>query len=280
MTGPCPEAETPSGKGAGDENFPVGSILLPARLRPHVAVFYAFARAVDDIADNPRLAAADKIARLDGFAAALLGRNDAPAFAKAHALRQSLAVLGVTTRHGEDLISAFRQDAVKTRYDSWSDLIAYCDRSAAPVGRYLLDIHGEDPGLYPFSDALCNALQVINHVQDCGDDKRALDRIYLPRDWMAAAGAREADLAGASLTPALRQVIDHCLQQTDALLVQAAQLPRRLASWRLANESRVILRIAERLVSHLRRRDPLAQRVVLGKGEALWCALKGVLGPR
>ena len=83
-------AETPSGKGAGDENFPVGSMLLPRRLRPHVAVFYAYARAIDDIADNPDLAPEDKVRRLDGFDKALLGETDDPAYAKAQRIRESL----------------------------------------------------------------------------------------------------------------------------------------------------------------------------------------------
>ena len=163
--------ETPSGKGAGDENFPVGSFLLPKHLRPHVAIFYDFARAIDDVADNPDASPEEKIDRLNAFEAALIGAPGAVEIPKADRLRASLAELGVTTKHGQDLISAFRQDAVKPRYESWDELIDYCDRSAAPVGRYLLDIHGELQDHYIYSDALCNALQVINHLQDCADDK-------------------------------------------------------------------------------------------------------------
>ena len=181
-------AETPSGKGASDENFPVGSILLPKHLRPHVAIFYAYARAIDDIADNPGLDPEDKVKRLDGFDKALLGENMDPAYDKAHRIRQSLAETDVPIQHCRDLISAFKQDAVKLRYDDWPDLIHYCDRSAAPVGRYLLDLHGESRDGYPANDALCNALQVLNHLQDFGDDYRSLDRIYMPGDWMSAAG--------------------------------------------------------------------------------------------
>ena len=163
--------ETPSGKSAATENFPVGSALLPRALRPHVATFYAFARAIDDIADNPALDPADKIARLNAFAATLTGHPAGHPFTesgleKAEALRHSLRETGVTAQHALDLISAFKQDAVKNRYDNWAELIDYCTRSAAPVGRYLLDLHGEDKRHYPLSDALCNALQIINHLQD------------------------------------------------------------------------------------------------------------------
>ena len=173
-------AETPSGKGAKDENFPVGSFLLSKAVRPHVAAFYAFARAIDDVADNPEIAPQAKVDRLDGFDKALMGLNDDPAFEKAHIIRSSLIYTGVPIQHCRDLISAFKQDAVKSRYDNWDDLIDYCDRSAAPVGRYLLDLHGVSKDLYPASDALCNALQVINHLQDCQEDYREMDRVYLP----------------------------------------------------------------------------------------------------
>lgn len=268
-------AETPSGKGAGDENFPVGSILLPAKLRPHVATFYAFARAIDDVADNPELAPEEKVRRLDGFDEALLGRNDDPAFAKAHRIRASLLATGVTVQHCRDLISAFKQDAVKLRYADWTELIDYCNRSAAPVGRYLLDLHGESSDGYPASDALCNALQVLNHLQDCRDDYRSLDRVYLPLDWMGTAGIGVTDVGRPGASPQLREVLDRCLDGIDALLVVARPLPAKLTSRRLAMESGAILRIAEALSRHLRRRDPMAKRVELGKLEFLACCLRG-----
>lgn len=268
-------AETPSGKGAGDENFPVGSILLPKRLRPHVAVFYAYARAIDDVADNPDLSPEEKVRRLDGFDKALLGQNDDPAYDKAHRIRESLAATNVPVQHCRDLISAFKQDAVKLRYADWADLIGYCDRSAAPVGRYLLDLHGESRDGYPANDALCNALQVLNHLQDCAEDYRALDRVYLPGDWMAAEGVTVEALTAPALAPGLRRVIDRCLDDTDALIAHARTLPGRLRNRRLAMESAAIVNIAARLSAHLRRRDPLAERVALSKPEYLWCCVKG-----
>lgn len=270
--------ETPSGKGAGDENFPVGSFLLPKHLRPHVAIFYDFARAIDDVADNPRASAEEKIDRLNAFEAALTGAPGAVEIPKADKLRVSLAELGVTTKHGQDLISAFRQDAVKTRYESWEELIDYCDRSAAPVGRYLLDIHGESQADYIYSDALCNALQVINHLQDCADDKAELDRVYLPQAWMREFGTGDADLDKGALTAPMRAVVDKCLVGTEGLLADAAKLPPALKSKRLAAESAVIVRIAQKLTSHLRKRDPIATRVELKKHEFLFCGILGTLG--
>lgn len=256
--------ETPSGKGAGDENFPVGSWLLPRPLRPHVAAYYAFARAIDDIADNPDLAADDKISRLDGFGEALVNSSSDPGYAKAAALRRTLAETGITARHGLDLISAFKQDAVKHRYADWNELIDYCLRSASPVGRFLCDLHGEDKALYPLSDALCNALQVINHLQDCAKDHVALDRVYLPEDWMRAAGTSVGDLTKDAATSGMRRVLDQCLDGTERLMVEARRLPKAMRHKSLAAETAVIVSIADALVVKLRRQDPIAGRVALG----------------
>ena len=136
MTAATPfKIETPSGKGADDENFPVGSFLLPRRLRPHVATYYAFARAIDDIADNPQATPEEKLVRLDAMERALDGApgDDAAAVEKATRLRSSLIATQVDFAHARDLVSAFRQDAVKGRYADWDELMDYCNRSASPV---------------------------------------------------------------------------------------------------------------------------------------------------
>ncbi len=269
--------ETPSGKDAAYENFPVGSFLLPARLRPHIAAFYAFARAIDDIADSPDLTAEEKIRRLDGCAAALEGETADPAYAKALRMRASMVATGVPVRHGLDLIAAFKRDAVKIRYRDWDDLMDYCLLSAAPVGRYLLDLHGGSRDGYGPSDALCLALQVINHLQDCQDDYRTLDRVYLPGDWLAAEGATVEELNASRCSPALRRVIDRALDATEKLMIEARRLPSGLVSRRLALESSVIVVVADALIAKLRREDPLAGRVRLNKVAFLWCGLKGAL---
>jgi len=270
--------ETPSGKGAGDENFPVGSFLLPRRLRPHVAIFYAFARAIDDIADNPMLAPDDKIRRLDAFEDALYARvTGRPSLEKAYRVRASCLEMGVPLDHCRDLIAAFKQDAVKLRYADWNDLMGYCYLSAAPVGRFLLDLHGEARSGFPASDAGGNALQVLNHLQDCADDYRNLDRVYLPLDWMAAEGETVAALDRESCSPALRKVLDRTIAATDELLVAARELPHRLRSRGLAMESAVILRLALRLSARLKRGDPLARRVALDKLDFVQCGVRGAV---
>ena len=272
------QVETPSGKDATTENFPVGSWLLPKYLRPHVAAYYNFARAIDDIADNGALAPEVKILRLEAFDQALTSDAGAgsPAFEKARALKRTMDATGISTKHGSDLISAFKQDAIKLRYETWDELIDYCDRSASPVGRFLCDLHGEDRAIYPLSDALCNALQVINHLQDCGDDYLTLNRVYLPQAWMREEKAVTEDLSRKALTPELRRVIDRCLDGTERLLKNARTFPKAIKHRQLAAEAAVIVSIADKLVIRLRKYDPLAMRVKLSKGGAAMAALRGL----
>lgn len=273
-----PSVETPSGKNAAYENFPVGSWLLPAALRPHVATFYRFARAIDDIADNPELEPEDKVTRLDSFAAALEGGRDVGvAFEIGLRMRASLEETDIPNRHCLDLIDAFKQDAVKNRYDDWPDLMEYCSRSASPVGRYLIDLHGGSDNGYGPSDALCNALQVINHLQDCKDDFLTLNRVYLPGDWMGEEGMGVVELAGEQSSPQVRKVLNRTLSATEDLMGEARSLPVGVRCWRLAMESAAILNIAERLIARLRIEDPLATRVALTKPGYAWQCIRGVI---
>jgi len=199
------------------------------------------------------------VRRLDAFEAGLAAGATAPEAAVR--LRDSLAETGVPDRHARDLLVAFRQDAAKLRYADWRELMEYCAVSAHPVGRYLLDLHGEAAATHGPGDALCAALQVLNHLQDCGADRRDLDRVYLPADWMAEAGTGVAALDAPAASPGLRRVIDRCLDGCDALLERAAPLAGIVRARRLAAEVAVIQRLARRLAARLRREDPLARRV-------------------
>jgi hydroxysqualene synthase len=279
---PQPDAasvETPSGKDRGDENFPVGSWLIRHDLRAHVHAFYRFARNADDIADSPVLAADDKLRRLDRMAAILDGApgpedQRSPAAA---AMRESLAATGVSAQHCHDVLRAFRQDATKRRYRDWDDLMEYCRYSAAPVGRQLLDLHGENRDTWPAADALCAALQVLNHLQDCADDYRNLDRVYLPLDDLGRAGCGVEALSAPAASAALRQGLDGLLDRTDALIAAASGLPPRVSARGLRWESGAIVALAARLARRLRRGDPLAGRVGLSKGDFAAAFLVGLL---
>ncbi len=268
--------ETPSGKWRDGENFPVGSWLIRRDLRVHVHAFYRFARNADDIADNPALTPSEKICRLDAMAAVLDGAavHDAPA---ALAMRYSLLATGMTAVHCHDVLRAFRQDAEQRRYRDWDELMHYCRYSAAPVGRQLLDLHGESRSTWPASDALCAALQVLNHIQDCAADYRRLDRVYLPLGDLAAAGIGVEALAAPAVSPALRRVLDVLLDRTTLLVETARGLAPGVAAAGLRCECAVIVELAARLLNHLRRGDPLAGRVGLSKRDFLAAFAKGVI---
>lgn len=266
-------SEAARGKTAADENFPVGSRLIRAELRPHVMAFYAFARAADDVADDPALPPPEKLRRLDAFEAALAG---APGPSEGAALRASLAETGVSDAHARDLLKAFRRDATEGRCADWAALASYCAHSAHPVGRFMLDLHGEAPATRGPSDALTAALQVLNHLQDLGPDRARLDRVYLPLDWLAEAGATVEDLDAPRSTPALEAVRRRMLDGVDALMATAEGLPGLIRSRRLGAEAAVIVALARRLSAKLRARDPLAERVSLGRRDGARAALAGL----
>ncbi|MFP6756877.1 MAG: squalene synthase HpnC [Alphaproteobacteria bacterium] len=274
-----PTQETPQ-RTRDAENFPVGSWLLPARLRVHIVTYYDFARAADDIADDPSRTAEAKVAELEALETVLLGETEAnmadPKHHFASRLRDSMTATGVPFDHATELLRAFRQDATKQRYRDWAEVMDYCRYSAAPVGRFLLSLHGEDEATWPASDALCASLQMLNHVQDCGVDRRRLDRVYLPLDWLDDCGAEIEDLDRDRATPAMRAVIDHCLDACDDLNAVAKGLPRLIADRRMRMEAAVIVEVAHRLSARLRRGDPLAERVELSALAKLGCVVSGI----
>ena len=273
MTG---AADFASGKGHGDENFPVASRLVRAELRPTILAFYRFARAADDVADHESASPDRKLAELERLEAGLRGETGASA--EGERLRVALQARGLTDRHALDLLEAFRRDVTKRRYSDWAELMDYCRYSASPVGRFVLDLHGESTALWPLNDALCNALQVINHLQDCAKDYRQLDRVYVPLDGLSAAGLAAESLADSQASPALRDVIASLARRTGALLDQSRPFADSIADRRLALEVGVIQALAESLVHRLERRDPLSERVHHRKLEAIGLALRGGLG--
>jgi squalene synthase HpnC len=284
MTQPLPSAPVSGptfdqpNRTATTENFPVGSWLLPAELRPAVAAYYRVARAADDIADTPALESQEKVRQLDALDAVLAGASDGgddPAHEQARRLRVVFAERGLLIEHSRHLLQAFRADAINRPCRSWSDLLAYCRYSAAPVGRFLLDLHGESRDTWKAGDALCAALQILNHLQDCQGDWRELQRLYVPLDWLTEAGLSTDDLLASHSSPAMRGVLDRALDGVDRLNVTAATLPVQIAHRSLRMEVSAILAISRRLARRLRKRDPIAGRVELSKLEKLGCMLYG-----
>jgi squalene synthase HpnC len=252
-------ADLQSGKGHNDENFPVASFLIAPKNRPPVLAFYKFVRAADDVSDSATAAPEEKLALLEQMRASLVGESDC--VPEGAGLRTVLAERGLSPVHALDLLEAFRRDCTKLRYRDWDDLIDYCRYSAMPVGRFVLDVHGEDKSLWPANDALCAGLQVINHLQDCAKDYRELNRVYIPEPMLAAAGIGVDALAQDKANPALSGVISALARKNAELLDISRPFARGIKDGRLALEVDLIQTLADDLNTMLMNRDPLSQPV-------------------
>jgi squalene synthase HpnC len=263
-----------SGKGHRNENFPVASFLIHPRHRSAILAFYNFVRTADDIADHAALAPQEKLDLLDRLDAGLVGENDDDAVAIR--LRDALAERALSPRHAQDLLAAFKLDVTKLRYRDWDDLISYCSLSAMPVGRFVLDVHGESRSTWPANDALCAALQIINHLQDCKDDCRDLDRVYIPLDLLAAHGIGVEALGAPRASPALLAALHSLAERTERLLSDSDAFPLLINDRRLALEVSVINTLAHRLTRLLTARDPLSERVQLATPAVVGLTLLGM----
>ncbi|MDE5440127.1 squalene synthase HpnC [Bradyrhizobium sp. CSA207] len=268
--------ELRSGKGDRDENFPVASWIIHPRHRALILAYYNFVRTADDIADHATLPADEKLAYLDLLEAELLGKGDTQA--EAVSLRGALAERGMAPRHALDVLIAFRMDVTKLRYETWDEVVHYCRYSAMPVGRFMLDVHGESTSTWAASDALCAALQINNHLQDCGKDFRELNRVYLPRDALAASGASVEQLALTRSPPAMLACLQALAVRNETLLNQSKSLSAEVRDFRLGVDISVIQAYADRIVRLLKVRDPLRERVHLNKLELLTFSLAGMIG--
>ena len=267
-------AELRSGKTHRDENFPVASWIIHPRHRSLILAYYNFVRTADDIADHATLAADEKLRYLDLLETELLGKGDSQK--EAVNLRNALAERGMSPRHAQDVLVAFRMDVTKLRYENWDEVIHYCRYSAMPVGRFMLDVHGESTSTWTASDALCAGLQINNHLQDCAKDYKNLNRVYLPRDALAASGATVEMLGEAKSPPALLQCLQALAARTQSLLGEGRNLGAEVQDMRLGIEISVIQAFADRIVLMLRVRDPLSERVHLSPIELLIQSLAGV----
>ena len=271
----APQAALSSGKTHRDENFPVASLLIAPRHRGVILAFYRFVREADDIADNAQADAELKLRLLNEMGRTLVGESgSAPSGVN---LRAMLSERALSPRHALDLLEAFRRDVTKLRYRDWDDLVDYCSVSAMPVGRFVLDVHGESDAIWPLNDALCAGLQIINHIQDCGADYRNLNRVYIPMDAFASAGLTPEALAQSPASPALRGVFRALAIRNQVLLDRAAPFADAIKDRRLALEVAVIHRLALDLNQRLQRHDPLSEDVHHGRAETLTLGLAAVI---
>jgi squalene synthase HpnC len=248
-----------SGKGHRDENFPVASFLIARKARAPILAFYRFARFADDIADSAIASQADKLRLLEDMRTSLVGESRISP--EAVALRNILVERSLSDRHALDLLEAFRRDVTKSRYRDWDDLVDYCRYSAMPVGRFVLDVHGEGRDAWPANDALCAALQIINHLQDCAKDYRDLGRVYIPESALRDQGLDVTALGEPSASPALKRVIAALARQNGTLLAQSRPFAGLIHDGRLALEVDLIQTLAQDLNAMLTRRDPLSENV-------------------
>jgi squalene synthase HpnC len=269
-------SELRSGKTHRDENFPVASWIIHPRHRALILSFYNFVRTADDIADHATLAAEQKLSYLDLLEAELLGNGDTQK--EAVSLRHALAERAMSPRHALDVLIAFRMDVTKLRYENWDEVIHYCRYSAMPVGRFMLDVHGESTSTWAASDALCAGLQINNHLQDCAKDFRDLNRVYLPRDALAASGASAEMLGEAKSQPSLLKCLQALAGRTETLLNESKSLGSEVKDFRLGLEIAVIQAFADKIVGMLKVRDSLSERVHLSPLELLGQSVGAISG--
>ena len=268
--------ETPSGKNIEYENFPVASWIISKKFRKQIRIFYDFARAADDISDNPKLLSKEKVRRLNFFILSLKNKKK-EIVVKAERVKKVCKNNNINLCHCLNLIKAFKQDALKNRYKNWSELMNYCKYSAVPVGRFVLDLHKENKKTYKYSDPLCSALQILNHLQDSKEDYKKLNRVYIPLDLIKKNNANLLQLKKGKTEKNLRNVFDQILNRTNKLILEADKHKKSIKTYSLSFETSFILEIAKKLLKLLKDKDPLKEKVKLNKFDYFFCFIKSLI---
>lgn len=263
-------------KNAADENFPVG-LLMSSKLRPLVQAYYRAARGADDIADDNRLGSQEKLRLLNEYEKAFLNPDDAGQAPKAASLGQLFRAENLDASLYTDLLKAFRRDAENRRPRVWDELIDYCNYSAAPVGRFMLAIHNENPSTYLPAAVLCAVLQIVNHIQDAKYDIISLNRVYLPEDLCSQYGVRDSDLYLTGSSAGLTALKIEILGRLKSMLKDAEILPAIVKSRRLKIELGIIFSLTNCMIDKLERGDILAAEIKLSKWDWIKSAITGGL---
>lgn len=261
------------------ENFPVASILLPARLRPAVEVIYAFARSADDLADEGDAAPDERLAALAAYEQQLdqIAAGTTPDTALFRKLAQVISAYQLPLQPFRDLLSAFKQDVVTTRYADFSNLLDYCRRSANPVGTLMLHLYGAaNAENLRASDDICSALQLINFWQDVAIDWQK-ERIYLPLEDLQAFNIAEQQIAQQKVDAAWRQLMQFEVERARAMLLAGAPLALRLPG-RIGWELRLVVQGGLRILECLETSgyDMFRHRPKLGKSDWLLLLLRAI----
>jgi squalene synthase HpnC len=260
------------------ENFPVASLLLPARLRNPIAAIYAFARTADDIADEGDAAAEKRLQQLDAMALALneIGSGTTPDTPLYQALTDTITRNNLPIALFHDLLSAFRQDVHKNRYADFGEVMGYCRRSANPIGRLLLHLTGQDTERnLAMSDALCSALQLINFLQDIEQDYRENGRIYIPQDEMQRFAISEEDIERRHNSFQLKLLVQHQVERASKLLRAGSPLGKVLRG-RFGLELRAVILGGARVLDKLYQQEDSFSRPRLDFADRLRIALGAI----
>lgn len=249
-------------KQAKDENFPVGMLISP-KLKNIVQTYYQAARDADDAADNPLLSAEQKKAVLDNIELAFRQPDMPTEFKSAAKLGRLFAAENLDSSLYTDLLTAFRMDAENQPIEIWEQLLNYCNYSAAPVGRFMLAIHNENPSSYLPAATLCAVLQITNHLQDLKKDAVNLQRFYLPHEMMEQHGARYSDIYLSFTKPALREVINETTDKLRMMLQDAEPIFKIVKNIRLKWELGVIFSLTNSMIKKIERRDVLHDNIRL-----------------
>ena len=250
------------------ENFPVASRLLPKRLRPHVAAVYAFARTADDFADEPGREPDERLRLLSDWRSRLHNRDDRSA--EFLALHDTIERFQLPVQLFDDLLDAFAQDVTTSQYETWSEVLDYCRRSANPVGRLVLRLSGyRDDGLDRASDAVCSALQLTNFWQDLAIDW-SRGRLYVPAEIWRRHGAEPHRLRSGVMSPEWARALRECADRTRALF-NSGRIVCDDVSGRLRYELRATWLGGTRILARLERSgfDVFSNRPALGAADAI-----------
>ena len=271
-----------SKKSFNDENFPVSSFLIDSKKGVHIRNFYHFARISDDIADNMLLDSSEKVRILKYFDNLLLERKENN-LKFMNNLIFTLNNQNLSSENPRKLLKAFLMDSTKLRYKNWDELINYCNHSASPVGRFVVDLHLTNHShekikkIYLGTDRLCNCLQILNHLQDIKKDFERLNRIYLPMNYFKYEKLEISCLTQNFAVNPLLRVIKKCLTKVDIILSESEKYLVTITNKKLLRETMVIFLIAKKLSKLLAKNDPLKKKIKLSRIDLIFCFFKGII---
>lgn len=265
-------------KNKHQENFPVGMMMFNRNIRKIVSDYYRFARYADDIADNPHLKPQNKVDKLYELEEIFTGQKSykGQKLKFVQTLKDEFAKHNLSADLATDLLIAFRKDSLGFDYQTWGQLVDYCKYSAAPVGKFMLAVHQENPSTYLPATSLCVALQIVNHVQDLKYDVSLLKRLYLPAEIMKKYHLRTEDLVQDKSSISVQKAVKHIMEKTLGLVKEGSILPELIKSLSLRIEVCIILSLTNIMIKKILKGDILAREIKLSGFDWLRGIVSGI----